>query len=121
MFDAKRLLNVVAESHIAPDAKDVHIAADGTVSAGGASVGTLLVVNADAAALVPEGDHMRPVEGTPLAEAMDPMLRTGALEKPNFDVVEGMVDLIRTSRTYECVTTSSSAKAAASSEKSIFE
>jgi flagellar basal-body rod protein FlgF len=87
-----------------PEATDVHIASDGTVSANGAAVGRLLVVNADDTTLVAEGDHLRPREGTDLAEADDPMLRTGALEKPNFDVVEGMVDLIRASRSYEALT-----------------
>ncbi len=89
---------------VPPDAPDVHIAADGTVSAGSTAIGTLLVVNAADEGLVAEGDHMRAMPGTPLAESTEPMLHPGALEKPNFDVVEGMADSIRTTRAYEALT-----------------
>jgi flagellar basal-body rod protein FlgF len=89
---------------VPPDATDVHIDASGTVSAGATPLGTLRVVNPDGAALVPEGDHVRVRGGTELANLENPMIVSGALEQPTYSAVDGMIELIRSSRAYEALT-----------------
>jgi flagellar basal-body rod protein FlgF len=76
------------------------IDSDGTVSAGATQVGKIDVRNYDAKDLKREGSNYfsttaKPIPGKP-AE-----IGVGQLEGGNFNVVTGMVDLVRISRTYE--------------------
>jgi len=78
----------------------VAIDADGTVRADGNEVGKLELVHLDRNALTHDADNLvaskkAPLGGTP------PTLISGAIEGSNVNVVRGVVDLVKVSRTYE--------------------
>jgi flagellar basal body rod protein FlgG len=52
--------------------------------------------------LVPEGATLFRATAAPLA-APPPKIVAGSVEASNFNVVDGMVDLIRTTRTYQAL------------------
>ncbi len=82
------------------DMKDISIRADGTVSAGSRTIGTIDVRNYNATDLTREGNSLYIPNAKPIAGARSE-LAIGELEQGNFNVVTGMVDLIRISRNYE--------------------
>jgi len=86
--------------NIPPEAKLVSVAADGTVSADGQEVGKLELVRFANSQVKREGGTLVSAIGRP--EAGDPpKVRSGMLESSNVNVVRGMVDLIKVSRTYD--------------------
>lgn len=89
---------------VPPNAKTVAIGADGVVSADGLEVGQVLVAQVAQADLRAEGSRLRAVPDAVLREMEDPGIQSGALEGSNFQVVRGMVELIRASRAYEAAT-----------------
>jgi len=86
--------------NIPPEAKLVSVSADGTVSADGQDVGKLELVRFANTQVKREGGTLVSATGRP--EAGDPpKVRSGMLESSNVNVVRGMVDLIKISRTYD--------------------
>ncbi|TMQ11313.1 MAG: flagellar basal-body rod protein FlgF [Deltaproteobacteria bacterium] len=85
---------------IPPEAREVAVAADGTVSADGAALGKLELVRFAPAQVVREGGSLVSATGRPLA-GDPPKVRSGMLEASNVNVVRGVVDLVKVSRTYE--------------------
>jgi flagellar basal-body rod protein FlgF len=89
-----------APINIPPDAGDVAIAADGTVSAGGNDVGKLELVRFAPNQMKREGGTLFSATGRPAAGDL-PKVRSGMLEASNVNVVRGVVDLVKVTRTYE--------------------
>src|SRR5215470_18684316 len=86
-----------------PDAGEITIGGDGSITAGGQNVGKLEIARFDAKTLVREGSTMFRATTPPQTAGEAPTVVSGALETANQNVVRGMVDLIRTSRTYEAL------------------
>jgi len=85
---------------IPPEAKVVSVGADGTVSADGVDVGQLELVRFPMSQVKREGGTLVSAIGRP--EAGDPpKVRSGMLEASNVNVVRGIVDLVKVSRTYD--------------------
>lgn len=82
------------------DVNDISIRADGTVSAGDRRIGTIDVRNYKIEDLQREGNSLYVANAKPIAGPRAD-LAPGELEQGNFNVVTGMVDLIRISRNYE--------------------
>ena len=89
---------------VPPHAASVAVGADGTVQADGEVIGTVRVAAVAAEHLRAEGTHFAVAPDASVIELDTPEVQAGALEQSNFDVVRGMVDLIRASRTYEAAT-----------------
>jgi flagellar basal-body rod protein FlgF len=88
---------------VPPDAAEISVSPDGTVSADGQVVGMIEVVRFTSGTLVREGASLYAPRG-PLAVAGDPpQVVAGALEEGNFNVVRGMIDLVKVSRVYEAL------------------
>lgn len=85
------------------DAAEPSLDADGTVHSGEETLGTLALVQLPAAGLTREGASLFASTAPPIAGAPPPEIISGALETSNFNVVRGMVDLVRVSRTYEAL------------------
>jgi flagellar basal-body rod protein FlgF len=81
-------------------AAQISFTADGAVLADGAEVGRLELVRFAAGALRREGATLLAATGKPDA-GPPPEVVQGALEGSNVNVVRGVVDLVRVSRTYE--------------------
>jgi flagellar basal-body rod protein FlgF len=73
---------------------------DGTVRADGNAVGQIARVRLDKTAITHDGDNLVASKLPPLAGAA-PQVLSGALEGSNVNVVRGVVDLVKVSRTYE--------------------
>ena len=78
----------------------IGIAADGTVSADGNPVGKLELVRFRSSQVKREGGTLFSAKGKPEL-GNPPLVRTGMLEASNVNVVRGVVDLVKVSRTYE--------------------
>jgi flagellar basal-body rod protein FlgF len=90
---------------VLPEASSTpNIAPDGAVSVGTDALGSLWVANPSPDAMEAEGAWFRP--SAPLAPAGEGghRLVSGALESSNVNVIQGMLDLIRVTRTYESLT-----------------
>jgi len=74
---------------------------DGTVRAAGQVVGKIDIRKYDAKDLVREGSTMWSTTAKPIVGGKAVEVGAGQLEQGNFNVVTGMVDLVRISRTYE--------------------
>ncbi|MBL0218094.1 MAG: flagellar basal-body rod protein FlgF [Myxococcales bacterium] len=85
---------------IPPEAQAIAIGADGSVSADGTAVGKLELVNFQPRQLKREGASLFSASGKPLV-GEPPKVRAGMLESSNVNVVRGVVDLVKVSRTYE--------------------
>jgi flagellar basal-body rod protein FlgF len=89
-----------SEIRVPPDATDVSVDREGQVMAAGESLGQLELVRFKPEALVREGDNLYSAAGAPAAgEPVE--VASGALEGSNVNVVRGMVELVKVSRTYE--------------------
>ena len=88
---------------IPPDAKGVAIAGDGTVQADGQPIGQLQLSRFDPSALSRAGGALFTATAKPLTGGAAPELQPGAVEGANFNVVHGVVDLVRISRSYEAL------------------
>ncbi len=83
-----------------PDAKNVQISADGTISADEVGVGKLELVKFKQSQLERQGGSLYLARGAQQA-GEPPKVRQGMLEVSNVNVVRGVVDLVKVSRTYE--------------------
>ncbi len=78
----------------------VAVGLDGTVSADGTEVGKLELVRFAPGQLKREGGTLFSATGTPGSGDL-PKVRSGMLEASNVNIVRGVVDLVKVSRTYE--------------------
>ena len=83
-----------------PDASTITIGAEGDVNADGISVGKLALARFAPSQLKREGGSLFSASGTPQA-GEKPKVRSGVLESSNVNIVRGVVDLVKVSRTYE--------------------
>ena len=83
-----------------PDASTITIGAEGDVNADGNSVGKLALARFAPSQLKREGGSLFSATGTPQA-GEKPKVRSGVLESSNVNIVRGVVDLVKVSRTYE--------------------
>ncbi len=86
---------------VPPDAKSLSIAGDGSVDVDGQSIGQLKLVRFAPTQLTRAGGALFTATGKPVTSGAAPELQPGAVEGANCNVVRGMTDLIRISRTYE--------------------
>lgn len=86
---------------IPPDTKVIDVGADGSVNADGENVGKIDLVKFKYNQLKREGGTLFAATGTPDESGEPPLLRSGMLESSNVNVVRGVVDLVKVSRTYE--------------------
>jgi len=84
-----------------PGATNIAIGPDGSISADGAAVGKLEIVNLDGNQLRREGGTLFSSSATPRPVDAETKVRAGMLEASNVNVVRGVVDLVKVSRTYE--------------------
>lgn len=109
-LDAERTV-VTADGHavrgeggapivVPPEATAIAVANDGTISADGEPIGKLELVRFASNQLQRQGGTLYAANGPPeTGEA--PLVRSGMLEASNVNVVRGVVDLVKVSRTYE--------------------
>ena len=83
-----------------PSGASVDIASDGTISTNGAAIGKLQLARFAPAQMKREGGTLMSATGSPIA-GDPPKVRSGMLEASNVNVVRGVVDLVKVSRTYE--------------------
>jgi flagellar basal-body rod protein FlgF len=88
---------------IPPEAKQITVSAEGQVSADGEELGKLELVRFNANQMKREGSSLFSARGNPIAtpDGDGPKVRSGMLEASNVNVVRGVVDLVKVSRTYE--------------------
>ncbi len=86
---------------IPPEAQAIAIGIDGSVTADGTQVGKLELVNFASKQLKREGSSLFSASGKQAATGELPKVRSGMLEASNVNVVRGVVDLVKVSRTYE--------------------
>ena len=82
------------------DAKNIQVSADGMVHANEVAVGKLELVKFKQSQLERQGGSLYVARGAPQA-GDPPKVRQGMLEVSNVNVVRGVVDLVKVSRTYE--------------------
>jgi flagellar basal-body rod protein FlgF len=82
------------------DASVLTVSADGAVRADGAELGRLALVRFAPAAMRRESGSLFSSIGQPLG-VDPPKVRSGMLESSNVNIVRGIVDLVKVSRTYE--------------------
>jgi len=80
--------------------QQIAVAADGSVSADGTVVGKLELTRFRATQLKREGGTLFSASGSP-ETGEPPKVRAGMIEASNVNVVRGVVDLVKVSRTYE--------------------
>jgi flagellar basal-body rod protein FlgF len=85
---------------IPPETAVISVGADGSVTADGNAVGKLELVKFPSAKLRREGASLFSATGKP-SGGEPPKVRAGMLESSNVNVVRGIVDLVKVSRTYE--------------------
>jgi len=85
---------------VPPNAQSISVGSDGSVSADGQLVGKLELVKFAPNQLKREGGSLFSAAGKPLGGEA-PKLHAGMLEGSNVNVVRGVVDLVKVSRTYE--------------------
>ncbi len=85
---------------IPPETKSIQIAADGSVMADEVSVGKLEIKRFDQNQLERQGGSLYLARGAEQG-GEPPKVRQGMLEVSNVNVVHGVVDLVKVSRTYE--------------------
>jgi flagellar basal-body rod protein FlgF len=89
---------------VPPDARAISVGEDGTVKAGDEEVGILRIAHVAQQDLQSEGARLMARPGAQVGEVREPRIQSGALESANFDVVHGMMELIRSSRSFEAAT-----------------
>jgi flagellar basal-body rod protein FlgF len=84
------------------EATQIDVAADGTVNADGQPIGTLEIVKLAAGSTKREGNTLYATTAPPVDDDGPlPRVRSGMLESSNVNVVRGVADLVRVSRSYE--------------------
>jgi flagellar basal-body rod protein FlgF len=105
--DGKEVRGVKGKPITVPlDASEIVIGADGSLSATSPTgeqtqLGKMELARFDPRSMTREGATLYRANAAPIAGA--PEVAAGALESSNINVVRGMVDLIRVSRTYEAL------------------
>lgn len=89
---------------VPPGATVLTVGPEGILSADGAEVARLQVAVIDASDLTAEGEHLVPRPGAKATGEGAGEVVSGALEGANFNVVRGMVELVRVSRSFEALT-----------------
>jgi flagellar basal-body rod protein FlgF len=89
-----------APINVPPDAATVAVASDGTVSADGEAIGKLELAQFAPNQMKREGGSLFSATGRALT-GDPPKVRSGMLESSNVNVVHGIVDLVKVTRTYE--------------------
>jgi flagellar basal-body rod protein FlgF len=89
-----------APINVPAEATAISVASDGTVAADGAELGRLELVRFQPGQMKREGGSLFSATGRPQA-GDGPLVRAGMLEASNVNVVRGVVDLVKVSRTYE--------------------
>jgi flagellar basal-body rod protein FlgF len=89
-----------APINVPAEATSVAVGLDGTVSADGAELGKLELVRFAPNQVKREGGTLFSATGAPTT-GDPPKVRSGMLEASNVNIVRGMVDLVKVSRTYE--------------------
>ena len=84
-----------------PNATNIAVGSDGTISADGQQVGQLKLVTFKASQLKREGASLFSATGKPATGGTAPTVRSGMLESSNVNVVHGVVDLVKVQRNYE--------------------
>lgn len=87
---------------VPPDAGPASLAPDGTLSAGDQQIGQVKMVKLDPKTMQREGASLFSSTGKPL-KGDAPTVAPGSIESANFNVVHGIVDLVRVSRNYEAL------------------
>jgi len=91
-----------APIHVPAEATAIAVAVDGTVSADGEAIGKLELARFAPNQMKREGGSLFSATGRPLT-GDPPKVRSGMLESSNVNVVRGVVDLVKVSRTYEAL------------------
>jgi len=91
-----------APINIPPEATQISVAVDGTVSADGAELGKLELVRFAPSQVKREGGTLFSASGRPTT-GDPPKVRSGMLEASNVNIVRGVVDLVKVSRSYEAL------------------
>jgi flagellar basal-body rod protein FlgF len=89
-----------APINVPADAVTVAVGLDGTVSADGAELGKLELVRFAPTQVKRAGGTLFSATGAPIT-GDPPKVRSGMLEASNVNIVRGMVDLVKVSRSYE--------------------
>jgi flagellar basal-body rod protein FlgF len=89
-----------APINVPAEATAIGVSLDGTVSADGTEIGKLELVRFAPNQVKREGGTLFSATGTPTT-GDPPKVRSGMLEASNVNIVRGMVDLVKVSRTYE--------------------
>jgi flagellar basal-body rod protein FlgF len=84
-----------------PETKVIDVGINGQVSADGEAIGQLELATFKPNQLKREGGTLFSANGKPDAGAEPPLVRAGMLEASNVNIVRGVVDLVKVSRTYE--------------------
>ena len=82
------------------DAQTIQVDSEGHVSADGKTVGQITVVKLDNTSTSHDGDNLVKSSKEPLKDP-PPQIVPGAIEGSNVNVLRGVVDLVKVSRTYE--------------------
>jgi flagellar basal-body rod protein FlgF len=93
------------ELSVPPGTAEVHIEGDGALVADGNIVGQIEVAQFAPGALDRAGKNLfQPKAGMrPLSGGEEPEIMSGTLESANFEVVRGVIDLVKISRVYEAL------------------
>jgi flagellar basal-body rod protein FlgF len=91
-----------APINVPPEAVTIGVASDGTVSADGEVIGTLELARFAPGQMKREGGSLFSATGRALT-GDPPTVRSGMLEASNVNIVRGVVDLVKVSRTYEAL------------------
>jgi len=83
------------------DAKVINVGADGEITADGNVLGTMEITKFKYSQLKREGGTLFSASGKPDETGEPALVRAGMLESSNVNVVRGVVDLVKVSRTYE--------------------
>jgi flagellar basal-body rod protein FlgF len=84
-----------------PETSAIAVTPEGTITADGNEVGKLALVRFAPAQLKREGGSLFSATGQPITAGQPPKVRSGMLESSNVNVVRGVVDLVKVSRSYE--------------------
>jgi flagellar basal body rod protein FlgG len=98
--DGYQVLGEGGPINLPPGATNIAVDTDGTVSADGAAVGKLELARFAPNQMKREGGSLFSATGNKLTGDA-PKVRSGMLEASNVNIVRGVVDLVKVSRTYE--------------------
>jgi flagellar basal-body rod protein FlgF len=98
--DGHQVLGEGGPISLPPGASSVAVDTDGTVSADGAAVGKLELARFAPNQMKREGSSLFSATGNKISGDA-PKVRSGMLEASNVNIVRGVVDLVKVSRTYE--------------------